>query len=351
MPRTCFFLIWSVIGYWGAIGEAHFHAGTAYRTVVRQLLETKSAPSRPATVPCDPHVVQDGADRLAFHSLEDRLQIGLDGESIVDFVFRDKNILRPYFSNAKLSQGRLLTRNHPPIPGTDAVDHDRMHPGIWLGFGDINGEDFWRNKATMEHNRFIGEPRLETGRLRFATESLLRAANGSAMGTVQHHLGVIPRPSGWLLVWRAVFIADQGPLTFGDQEEMGFAARVATPLTEQQGGKIRNSRGQVSAAATWGQPAAWCDYSGGESTAGGILLLSGGDNFRESWWHNRDYGVMVANPFGRAAMQQGPPSEVTIAAGESLTLAFGALLHEQAEIDFEDEWAAFEESLSWLKPN
>ena len=26
-------------------------------------------------------------------------------------------------------------------------------------------------------------------------------------------------------------------------------------------------------------------------------------NFRTSWWHNRDYGVFVANPFGRVTYQ------------------------------------------------
>ena len=53
-------------------------------------------------------------------------------------------------------------------------------------------------------------------------------------------------------------------------------------------------------------------------------------NFRESWWHNRDYGVFVANPFGRAAMKQGDPSAVTVSRGTSLTLRFGAALHAAA---------------------
>ena len=82
------------------------------------------------------------------------LRISLGGQPIVDFVFRDERILRPYFANARVANGVQVTRNHPPILDVDAVDHDTMHPGIWLGFGDISGQDFWRNKAT-------GDPQFE----------------------------------------------------------------------------------------------------------------------------------------------------------------------------------------------
>jgi hypothetical protein len=51
-------------------------------------------------------------------------------------------------------------------------------------------------------------------------------------------------------------------------------------------------------------------------------------NFRKSWWHNRDYGLMVANPFGRQAMKQGAKSAVPLKPGETLRLTFGAALHQ-----------------------
>jgi len=48
--------------------------------------------------------------------------------------------------------------HHPPRAGKDSTDHDRMHPGIWLGFGDVSGVDFWRNRGRMEHVRFAEPP-------------------------------------------------------------------------------------------------------------------------------------------------------------------------------------------------
>ena len=279
----------------------------------------------------------------------DRLRISLDGKRIVDFAFRDDKILRPYFANARLADGLQVTRNHPPVKGEDPLDHDTMHPGIWLGFGDINGNDFWRNKAAMEHVRFVSEPQIADGRLTFSNECRLKTGSGQVLGSLTNAFTLMRRPSGWLLVWDATFHADQGPLVFGDQEEMGFGARVATPFTEKNGGVIRSSSGKQTAKETWGQPAKWCDYSGIGPKSGGIQLMSREKNFRESWWHNRDYGVFVANPFGREAMKRGAKSAVTVKKGESLRLIFGAMLHDGQDFDPAGEYKHFLESLSTLR--
>ncbi len=147
-----------------------------------------------------------------------------------------------------------------------------------------------------------------------------------------------------LLIWDATFHTDKRDIAFGDQEEMGFGARVATPMTEKNGGRIVNSNGLQTAAKTWGQPAKWCDYAGTVGDLqGGITLMAAPTNFRESWWHNRDYGVFVANPFGRAAMKQGEQSLVTVKSGESLRITFGALMHNGINIDTAAEYAEFEE--------
>lgn len=274
----------------------------------------------------------------------DRLRISLHGKPIVDFVFRDDKILRPYFANARLADGLQVTRNHPPIDGVDAVDHDALHPGIWLGFGDISGQDFWRNKAPMEHVRFVTAPTPSEGRLRFATECRLKTSAGEPLCLLTNRFALAARPKGWLLVWDATFLADQRDISFGDQEEMGFGARVATSFAEKNGGTLRSSTGKKTAKHTWGQPADWCDYSGTNGDrSGGIMLLASPRNFRGSWWHNRDYGVFVANPFGREAMRQGPRSSVPVAKGETLRIVFGTLIHDHNEVDAAAEFKVFGE--------
>ena len=50
-------------------------------------------------------------------------------------------------------------------------------------------------------------------------------------------------------------------------------------------------------------------------------------NFRPSWLHTRDYGVIVGNPFGRDAFGKGEKSKVVVRPGDTLRLRYGVLLH------------------------
>jgi putative membrane-bound dehydrogenase-like protein len=297
-------------------------------------------------LPAPTAAASDGAADSAGFSVqrkEDRLLISLAGEMVGEFVFDDDQIRRPYFSNIRLPNGLQLTRNHPPVEGVDSTDHPTMHPGVWLGFGDISGHDFWRNQGSIKHQRFINEPEIQNGRLIFQTESELLTQQGQPLCRMSNHFTLTPRPGGWLLVWSATFHADRQEIVFGDQEEMGLGARLATPLTEQNGGIILNSSGLQTAQQTWGQLAHWCDYSGPAAGSGGILLMAGPQNFRQCGWHNRDYGLFVANPFGREAMKQGPPSAIRLAVGEELTLTFGGFFHDNQPYDPEVEFRVFEQ--------
>ncbi|WP_422931218.1 DUF6807 family protein [Singulisphaera sp. PoT] len=271
------------------------------------------------------------------------------GKPIGSFIFDDPTILRPYFANLRALDDMPITRNHPPIPGRDAVDHDKMHPGLWLGFGDINGADFWRNQGRIEHVRFVEEPSTNDGQICFANECRLKSAEGKVLGSLVNQIRIAHKLDGWLLIWDARFSPADGELRFGDQEEMGFGARLATPLIEKNGGQILSSQGKKTAAITWGQPADWCDYSGdSEGRRSGITLMAAPTNFRRAWWHNRDYGVFVANPFGREAMKQGSKSSVVVKAGEELRLRFGAMMHsspEKAEIEPSRYYRAFLDAL------
>ncbi|HBJ36321.1 MAG TPA: hypothetical protein DDZ51_16530, partial [Planctomycetaceae bacterium] len=308
------------------------------------LLSMQALPAGVGTNTMTPSISAPQHRSFSVQEQKGRLSISLDGQAIVDFVFQDEIILRPYFANARLANGVQVTRNHPPIAGEDAVDHDTMHPGIWLGFGDISGQDFWRNKATMEHVRFVTPPTFKNGLLQFSTECRLKSSSNQPLCLLTNEITLSARPSGWMLSWTAKFQADQNSIAFGDQEEMGFGARVATPFIEKNGGVIRSSTGKKTAKETWGQPAKWCNYAGTGVDCGGILLMASEKNFRESWWHNRDYGVFVANPFGREAMKQGPKSLVEIAKGQTLQLRFGALIHDGKDIDLAGEYKIFLES-------
>ena len=54
-------------------------------------------------------------------------------------------------------------------------------------------------------------------------------------------------------------------------------------------------------------------------------------NFRPSWFHARDYGLLLANPFGRKAFGKGDASKVVVKRGGTLRLRYGVLLHARPE--------------------
>jgi len=258
----------------------------------------------------------------------DRLAITFAGKPVAEYVFRDDKILRPFFAHVHAPGGIKVTRNHPPVAGQDATDHDTMHPGLWLAFGDINGQDLWRNKGRIEHIRFIEPPRVERGQLTFAAENRLQSTSGQILGTQISRITFAALPHGLLLIWQADFLPAEQELVFGDQEEMGLGVRVATGITEKNGGLILASSGAKTAKATWGKSFAWCDCSGElDGHRAGVTLMPDPGNFRPSWFHNRDYGLMVANPFGRKAMNQGETSRIVVKQGTRLNLRFGVYVH------------------------
>jgi putative heme-binding domain-containing protein len=268
----------------------------------------------------------------------DRLSILHTGRPVTEYVFHDPEILRPYFQNVGAPSGAQVTRTHPPAAG-DAADHATMHPGVWLAFGDINGEDFWRNKARIEHVEFITEPSLVQGRLVFATRNRLVAGNATRLATLISRFGIAPwGDHAFAMTWEAEVQGEGRELVFGDQEEMGLGVRVATELTEQKGGLVVNSDGVTGAKTVWGKPAAWAAYSreiGGRIK--GVAIFPSASNPNPTWWHSRDYGVIVANGFGKRALPASPDGKLVVKSGDSLKLRYDVLLFDtpsSAPIDF-----------------
>jgi len=258
---------------------------------------------------------------------EGRLVITAGNQPVATFVFRDEKILRPYFAQVYAPGGVPVTRTHPPEKGADAVDHDTMHPGLWLAFGDISGADFWRNQCRVEHVEFIERPAAKGGVVRFAARYRYLAGEKIVCREVARYTLRAVEP-GYLITLDSEFSGDE-PFAFGDQEEMGLGVRLATLLTVKQGsGAITSSEGGQNEREVWGRQANWCDYSAtisGRRT--GLLVMPHPDNFRRSWMHVRDYGLVVANPFGQRAFTKGEASRIEIKPGDKLRLRFGVLAY------------------------
>ena len=293
-----------------------------------------------------------GAEALPHVALEQddgTLTLKVGGEVVATYVYADPVITRPYFRDLRAPGGTPVSRAHPPVEGRDATDHADMHPGAWLAFADIGGADVWRNRAKVEHVRFVTEPAGAPGRGTFAV--LNHYTDGARViceETCRYTLLV--RPAGYLLIADSTFRAADGPLAFGDQEEMGFGVRVATPITVKSGGRIIDNEGRENEAGIWGKEAAWVDYSGAvEGREAGVMLIPDPANPRPSRFHVRDYGLTVANPFGGKAFGDQRESRVVVPAGQEFRMGFAVLLHASAgDVSF-NRVRAYEDCVKYVR--
>jgi hypothetical protein len=137
---------------------------------------------------------------------------------------------------------------------------------------------------------------------------------------------------------------------------MGLGFRVATPLRVEKeseeglpagNGTILDAAGRKNGDQVWGNSADWCDYSG--TLAGrrvGITLFCHPSNFRPSWFHARDDGLLEANPFGRQAFGKGEKSSIVIKPGEKMRLRYGLLIHSGPQGSNVDSRAAYKDYLA-----
>ena len=271
-----------------------------------------------------------GADEISFDRHDDQLAILHGDNAFATYVFRDDEIPRPYFCNVFSADGQQVTRHHP-VHEVDLQDHPTFHPGIWLAFGDISGNDYWRLKARVAHVEFVEEPRVADGVGTFAVLNRYLSESGEESvceEICRYEFRVID--DGYLLTHDSVFSGER-EFVFGDQEEMGLGVRLATSIAENQGqgGLLTSSEGRTTASNVWGRQAEWCDYSGvvnGHEV--GVTILAHPGNFRESWWHARNYGFVAGNPFGSNAFTRGEASRIVVAPGEALRLRFGVVIHD-----------------------
>jgi hypothetical protein len=293
------------------------------------------------------------APEVRLTASDGKVDISIAGQPVATYLYNDKTITRPYFAHVRAPNGRQVTRTYPPVAGQDVMDHPTFHPGIWMAFGDISGSDYWRLKARVRHAGFVEEPKSRAGQGTFAVrnEYLDQQDPTKVVCNEVARYKFATRPAGYLLLWDSTFTSGK-EFYFGDQEEMGLGIRVATPIrVASKGpaglpagqGAMTDSQGRKNEKEIGRNTADWCDYSGplaGQHS--GITIFCHPENFRPSWFHARDYGLLEANPFGRHAFKKGDVSKVVVKPGESLRLRYGVLLHSESPNTQPDLAAAYQ---------
>lgn len=275
---------------------------------------------------------------------ETELEIFIDGNSFATYVWSDPKTTRPYFKQVSVGDVQL-TRNHPPQKG-DFDDHETYHPGIWWGFGDVGGNDYWRMKAQIKGGEFVEEPATTKEGASFAVRNKLLTKDGETFCNQVCRYQILRRPSGVLLICESEFQRDESDFWLGDQEEMGLAFRVATPLTVKRDGAYRDSNGHTERKDLRTHQSDWCNYSGPiAGKHGGLMLMNDPKNFRKPWWHAVETGLLVANPLGESELSGNGKKKqnVLVKKGTPFRLRYGVLVHLHDVEKLFDSDAAYED--------
>jgi|JI9StandDraft_1071089.scaffolds.fasta_scaffold04508_4 hypothetical protein len=277
--------------------------------------------------------------QLDLHKFEDRVVVKFAGQVIAVYRFQDPNVSHPYWSELRTLSGVQVTRNHPPREKVDALDHPGIHTGAWLAFGDVDGNDYWRLKASVKPTDLRILPIEETGGVSFQVKNQwCRSQDSSILLAETTRFRFRRVKDGYLLEWETKLEAENSDATFGEQEEMGLGIRMATSLSVDKGfgARMLDSQGRRNGKEIWGNKVEWCDYAGPiENHWCGITVLVDSKSGRECRCHARDYGFMAFNPFSTRVFTGGEPTLFVLHKGQTVALRFGVYVHQsEKEADF-----------------
>ena len=273
----------------------------------------------------------------------DHVSIQVDGQPFSDF-FIGTAYAKPFLAPLRAAGGQIVTRRFPmeQVPG-ESRDHPH-HKGLWIGFGDVNGINFWETEA---ESKASGSNPKDKGRIVLA--ELKKVKSGHHEGTVTALFNwLAPNSDKVLQEERTIRVyADQAirrldvdstftpgakPVRFGDTKEGFFAIRVADSMAGKNGGVLTNSEGARTEKDVWGKRADWVDYVGAvDGQKLGILILDNPHNpHHPPRWHARDYGLFAVNPFGLSEFDPTARNDsggYTIGAGQSARFRYRVIIH------------------------
>lgn len=241
---------------------------------------------------------------------------------------------KPFLYPLLSPSGAVLSRGFPlEERAGESTDH-AWHRGLWIGHGDINGFDFWREVKPESTGRLRvqGQPRLRPQG--FAVKTLLLPPQQQkAIGELQQEWRFFWHAQGFCIDVHFRYRAGEpAGLQFADTDDGGFGMRLRDEFREDRGAVLQSDDGRRGSKALWGQAARWIDYSAKvEGQTAGVTMFDHPGNLRyPTEWHARPYGLNAANPFAHRSFQGKNASSgaYTLPAGRKLDLRYRVLWHD-----------------------
>ena len=276
------------------------------------------------------------AATISFATRGYQVDVLADGKPVTTFHY-DPKWDKPFLYPLRTASGRIISRGYAVEPREGEHEDHAWHRGIWYGHGDINGEDFWREKGRETTGMIVltSEPHYVTaeGSGTLKLDLGLQAPKKTLLGSLHQHYAFSQSGSNVIIETALSIRADQGvALTMGDTEDGGFAFRLADAFRQDQGALLINSDGLQDTENIWGKRARWIDYSAIlDGTKASVAVFDHPSNLRyPSGWHARGYGLASANPFAARSfsVNKARDGSYTIPEGEAVNLRYRAVIHE-----------------------
>ena len=267
---------------------------------------------------------------------DDHISISINGQPFSDF-FIGSAYPKPYLAPLRTATGLIVTRKFPmeSVEG-ESRDHPH-HRGLFIGFHDMNGVNFWENEFSYTTNN----------RGRIVLRKMEAVKPGQKSGSIVADFAWLDEAGKEMLAERRtmtfsgnheermidvdVSLTARIPLKFADDKDGFFAIRVADSMAEKNGGRMINSDGAQTEKNVWGKRANWVDYRG--TVAGktvGIVIFDNPENYNHPpRWHSRGYGLFAVNPFMVKDVDPklNEPGGYSMAAGRQLRFRYRVVIH------------------------
>jgi hypothetical protein len=260
------------------------------------------------------------------------VDIEAGGKPVIAFHYSKWD--KPFLYPIRTVSGKVISRGYPVEKRAGETEDHPWHRGIWYGHGDVNGEDFWREREKTSRLVVKAMPlvRRDGNRSVLTAEMSMITPAKKSIGTIRQEHSIEDRGRRRLIDSVITVIAVGGSLVFGDTDDGGFGFRLADEFREDRGAKLRNSEGQEGASKMWGKQARWVDYAAViDGQPVGLALFDHPSNVRHpTRWHARNYSLCAANPFGTKSYTKDSSAEGSykLPAGGQLVLRYRVVIHE-----------------------
>ncbi|MDA0204760.1 MAG: PmoA family protein [Acidobacteria bacterium] len=281
-------------------------------------LQKEEAASPPDGVTLTPH--------------DERVEVAVDGRPFTAFHYEEKWD-KPFLYPLTTASGTVISRGYPIEPRAGETADHAWHRGIWYGHGDINGQDFWREKGREVTSILVPQAKPAVSGDALSVELAMQTPTDGTIGSIEKSFTFSGARNLRVIDATIRIRADEGvALRFGDTDDGGFGIRLSDAFREDNGGVTANAEGLETSENIWGKASRWTNYSaevGGKAV--GVAIFDHPSNLRyPTTWHARGYSLNAANPFATRSFTGDPSADGshTIPEGESLTFRYRVVIHE-----------------------